>query len=252
MESADYLQFKEDSIDHLCELQEEFKRLFPIDSSTEWYYDDGLGVFTLKSDSHVLYFKYVKVGSYSQNSNTWKWSWDNDHTYETVKRGMEKVKLFGEEKNYHELTTGLIKEEREIGWEMTAIANQFINGFGAYRVTSDHLDLYFLFIKEVDSESYKKLKEKYVECGEHGSRRIAFVCQHLNLETKTGFEEAFPTHKGMELGEDDDFQSWCDECEKVRLKEDGWDEETMKFAKIKLVCENCYFELKDFNLGEKK
>jgi hypothetical protein len=53
----------------------------------------------------------------------------------------------------------------------------------------------------------------------------------------------------MELEEDDDFQAWCDECEKEKLKTDGWNDESMKFASIKLVCERCYFELKVFNLN---
>jgi hypothetical protein len=56
----------------------------------------------------------------------------------------------------------------------------------------------------------------------------------------------------MELGEDDDLQVWCDECEKVRLKTGGWNEESEKFAKIKLISEKCYFEIKGFNLGYKK
>lgn len=54
----------------------------------------------------------------------------------------------------------------------------------------------------------------------------------------------------MELDKDDDFQAWCSECEKERLKTDGWNDESMEFAKIKLVCERCYFGIKEFNLDE--
>ena len=69
----------------------------------------------------------------------------------------------------------------------------------------------------------------------------------MNTEQKTGFEEAFETYRGMELNEEDDFQAWCSECEKERLKTDGWNDESMEFAKIKLVCERCYFEIKEIN-----
>lgn len=51
----------------------------------------------------------------------------------------------------------------------------------------------------------------------------------------------------MYLDEDDDFQAWCDDCEKVRSENNGWNDEKMEFAKIKLVCEDCYFDLKQFN-----
>jgi hypothetical protein len=76
------------------------------------------------------------------------------------------------------------------------------------------------------------------------------VCQHLNETNRVGFEEAFATYPGMPLEEDDDLQAWCDECEKERLRTDGWNDESMEFAKIKLVCERCYFSIKDFQLSE--
>ncbi|MDR4954648.1 hypothetical protein REB14_20900 [Chryseobacterium sp. ES2] len=91
------------------------------------------------------------------------------------------------------------------------------------------------------------LKQKNVDCCTHGYSRSAFVCQHLDLETPKGFEEAFDTYKGMDLEEEEDLQAWCSECEKIRNEYDGWDEESEKFAGITLVCENCYFELKEFN-----
>lgn len=54
----------------------------------------------------------------------------------------------------------------------------------------------------------------------------------------------------MELNEEIDFQAWFSECEKERVKTDGWNDESMEFDKIKLVCENCYFMIKEFNLNE--
>jgi hypothetical protein len=33
----------------------------------------------------------------------------------------------------------------------------------------------------------------------------------------------------MQLDEDDDFQAWCSECEKARLKSDGWNDESEEF-----------------------
>ena len=91
------------------------------------------------------------------------------------------------------------------------------------------------------------MKQMTVDCGIHGFRRPAFICQHLNREEKKGFEESFASHKGMDLDDEDDFAAWCDECEQVRVDKDGWNEESEKFAKIKLVCEDCYFELKECN-----
>jgi hypothetical protein len=252
MKAEPYLLFRERCIDEFYSLQEEFKKKYDIDNHISWKYDHGLGIFTLKFQEHEFYFEYVNVGSYSNKTQTWRWSWDNEYTPNSVKLGMDKIPEFGRGKGYESLTTGLIEGDIETGWQMTAMANTLIKGFGAYRAPSDPLDTYFLFTNEVDEETYKKLKEKHVECGTHGSRRRAFICQHLNHNIKTGFEEAFPTWPDMKFEyEDDDFQAWCDECEKIRVKYDGWNEESEKFAKIKLICETCYFELKQFNIGNK-
>lgn len=70
----------------------------------------------------------------------------------------------------------------------------------------------------------------------------------MNLESPKGFHEAFETQKGMDLDDEEDFQAWCDDCEKIRIKYDGWNENSETFAKIKLICENCYFDLKNFNI----
>jgi hypothetical protein len=55
----------------------------------------------------------------------------------------------------------------------------------------------------------------------------------------------------MALANDNDFQAWRDECEVVRQKEGEWNEASMAFAEIKLVCERCYFEMKELNLGHR-
>ncbi len=91
-------------------------------------------------------------------------------------------------------------------------------------------------------------KDKYVKCDEHDHGRIAFVCKHLLQKNIVGFHEAFETSEGMDLSEDDDFQAWCDECEAVRKAEGEWNEESMAFADIKVVCETCYFKMKEINL----
>ncbi len=96
------------------------------------------------------------------------------------------------------------------------------------------------------------IKDRYIQCGLHEYRRRAFVCKHLNLETKVGFQEAFETFEDMKLSEDDDFQAWCTECEAVRQQEGEWNERSEAFAEIKLVCEKCYFAMKELNLRQDK
>jgi len=75
-------------------------------------------------------------------------------------------------------------------------------------------------------------EERVVQCGSHGSRRAAFVCQHLVRGSGLGFF--------VPDVPEEDLQAWCSECEEVRLKFDGWHEESEKFARITLICDMCF------------
>lgn len=245
-----YEQYNRQSFDNLIQIQEKFKETFEIDSYANWFYDGETELLRLyNNDDDEIYFKYVSIGTYSLKSETWMWSWFNKHSIEKSKNQLLVVKEFGIENNYEKLHNGTFSSDEYDGWELSSICLNFVNGIGIYKVNTDNLDIFMLITNLVDKSlpEIKKLKQKTVDCGSHGYSRPAFVCQHLNLESPKGFEEAFETYLGMELDEEDDFQAWCSECEKVRIEYNGWNEESEKFAGIKLICENCYFELKDFN-----
>jgi len=238
--------YKDDCVEELMTRQDEFMKFYDINSYEHWYYDDGIGVFDFKSDDgRSLYFKHAKVGSYSTKTDTWKWSWDYESTESHVRRLIGKVREFGESKNFDELTTGLLNGDEYTGWAMTAIAVKLLNAIGSYRVPQDHLFVYFIFTNQLTQEEYDAVKAKYIACNVHESGRVAFICQHLNKETYTGFHEAFDPDTITD--DDDGYQAWCDECEVVRLEEDGWNDTSMAYAKIKLICDKCYFEIKAAN-----
>lgn len=246
-----YENFASKEIQNLISIQNKFKESFIIDSYKNWFYDGETELLRLyNSDEDEIFFKYIPIGSYSLNSKTWMWSWFNDSTIEKSKQETSKIKNFGIENHYNKLTQGTFTSDEYDGWEFLAISLKILGGIGTYKINSEHLEIYMLITEHIfseDSDKIKKLKQKKVECKNHGFARPAFVCQHLNFEKQKGFEEAFETFEGMDLEEGEDFQAWCNECEKIRIKFDGWNEESEKFAKIKLVCENCYFELKKFN-----
>jgi hypothetical protein len=207
---------------------------------------------TFSTGDQELNFKYFDIGSFSERSNTWKWSWDNDSTLENVKQQVNIVRHFGQKSNFQKLTTGYFDSDELQAWEFVAIAVKLTKGIGVYRPVNDRqLKMFFVITEFVDHETAKNIKNNYVECDLHDFRRRAFVCKHLNNKTKVGFEEAFETFEDMELLEDDDFQAWCTECEAVRQTEGEWNDKSMEFAAIKVVCEKCYFDMKEFNLGHR-
>lgn len=87
----------------------------------------------------------------------------------------------------------------------------------------------------------------YVYCDDHKKQRRALVCGHVSSKHKTGFYESRETWKGMPLGEDEDFEAWCENCEKVRTAEGEWNEKSEECLELAVVCEDCYFKMKAFN-----
>lgn len=238
--------YTDECVAEMSLLQNEFMTLYDISSYEEWFYNHRIGAFHFKSnDERNLYFKYIAVGSFSTNDNTWKWLWGNDSTPGYVQRAFEKVKAFGHANNFKLLTQEIIDGDEYTGWNMTCLTSKLMNAIGMYRVPHEQLFIYFIFIDELTQEQYHSLKDKWINCGTHDVRRVAFICQHLNKYKYTGFHEAFESDPLIEDG--DDYQGWCDECERERLKENGWNDTSMAFAKIKAICNMCYFEIKNRN-----
>ena len=246
----DFDSFKNSCFDEISLVQDSFITLYDINSYENWFYDDGIGVFNFKSDDgRDLYFKYVKVGSFSTTTSTWNWSWNNELTTYTVKRGIEKVIAFGNTHGFQELTKGIIDGEEYTGWDCTVVTAKLLNAIGMYRIPHEHLFIYFIFTSELNDSEYANLKSKSIECEKHESGLVAYVCKHLINNDNIGFHEAFESNPLIE--QDDDYQAWCDVCENERLKEGEWNDTSMAFADIKLVCDQCYFEIKERNQNNK-
>ena len=251
MKNLTYTDYSEKCVEDLKSLQENFNKKYNLDWYENWFYDQATGLLTFSTGEKELNFKYLEVGTYSKNTNTWKWSWDNTNTLPKVKEKVSLIKDFGQKFNHQKLTSGYFESTEEEAWEFTAIATKIVNGISSYRPVSDHLLIFMVILEFVDNETAQDIKDKYVSCNAHESGRRAFVCKHLNKTAKVGFEESFETYEDMELLDDDDFQAWCDKCESVRQQEGEWNDTSMKFADIKIVCEQCYFEMKELNLGHK-
>ena len=248
----DYASFAATSVAEVKMIQDKFQRDYNLTWYEDWSYDQYTGLLTFTTSDKELNFRYFNVGSFSEKSKTWKWSWANESTLDSIKGPARLIREFGQRSNFPKFTDGHFESDEIEAWEFTAIAAKLCNGIGVYRPIGDaQLKLFLVISEYVDNEAAQKIKDRYVECRHHDYARRAFVCKHLNHTTKVGFQEAFETAEGMELSEEDDFQAWCDECEVVRKKEGEWNDKSMALAEIQLVCEHCYFEMKELNLGHR-
>ena len=96
MDILDYDNFAETCLEELKILQDKFKDKYDVDWYDNWFYNQSTGLLTFSTGDQELNFKYFDVGSFSEKSNTWKWSWDNDSTLDNVKEKVNIVKEFGQ------------------------------------------------------------------------------------------------------------------------------------------------------------
>jgi len=80
-----------------------------------------------------------------------------------------------------------------------------------------------------------------VHCERHGPQPEAYVCDHLFRESRKGFVTS-TSRPDNPLPD-----AWCFACEQVRLAHGGWNEESEKHLTVRLVCGDCYQEIKDRN-----
>ena len=114
-----YTDFLTECFEELEQQQERFIEEYDINSFPKWFYDQASGILTFSIENQELNFRYHEVGTFSKLSNTWKWSWDNEHTLKKVKERLEEVRLLGEHKGFKKLTTGLFESSEEEGWDFT-------------------------------------------------------------------------------------------------------------------------------------
>ena len=82
-----------------------------------------------------------------------------------------------------------------------------------------------------------------VECSEHGTRDAAFVCAHLTQGEELGFHTGYSEDEPDELYPD----AFCDACLAVYEQEGEWNDTAEAHANIKLVCADCYMEIRERN-----
>jgi hypothetical protein len=243
-----YIDYLTDCFTELEKKQSKLEQLYEINSFTKWEYDNASGILTLTKSDKIINFRYYIVGTYSKELKTWKWSQKNSETLKNVELEIIKIKSFGIKNNFENLVADEFATHEEIGWELSSICINLIGGIGVYRPFHNETNIHLVLTEFVDIETAENEKSKYVDCENHDRRRRAFVCQHLTESSKNGFEESFESYENMEFEfEDDDFIAWCNKCEQNRLKEGGLEGKCWEEAQFKIVCEKCYFKIKESN-----
>jgi hypothetical protein len=94
--------------------------------------ETGELVFSNKGIPAVI-AKFQFVGSFSETSKTWLWSWGNSSILPALSQKIEMIKQYGEKNDFLKLTERKWSADQGDGWEMAAITNYLLNAKGIYR-----------------------------------------------------------------------------------------------------------------------
>jgi hypothetical protein len=146
MDAVQYNVLLKQSREYLLKQQDIITRQFGLNDYERMDYEQDTGkmIFTVKDGRKVI-MSFQVVGSISDRSNTWMWSWDNPYLLENVTEGMFKVKEYGEKNGLEKLVNPRWPGNDDDGWEMTAIATWVLKAKGAFSFISDEMLVFVVF-----------------------------------------------------------------------------------------------------------
>ncbi len=145
------------SYEYLNNQQKEVEEKYGIGKYQNWFYDQVKGTLTF-SDNGIdkIIIQYEEVGSISNISNTWLWSWANPHLEDKIKTEIGLVKQYGEKHKLEKLIKRKWAADEYDGWEMTAIAAYLMKAKGAYRVPTENILSFKIFKEIIDLREIEK------------------------------------------------------------------------------------------------
>jgi hypothetical protein len=89
------------------------------------------------------------IGTYSKETKTWLWAWNNPWTSDKLKNDSLRVNDFGASHGVERLLNPKWEATEEDGWDMTAVAAHLVSAEGAYRLPNREV-MIFMLLKNIE------------------------------------------------------------------------------------------------------
>jgi hypothetical protein len=149
--TSEFEILRKESYNYLIEQQKIIEDAYGIHKYEDWFYDQETGILTFsnaETKDKIVEIQYEEVGSISNISNTWLWSWANPHIEPKVRTEIEIVRDYGKENDLESLTKSKWIADEYDAWEMTAISAYLMKAKGAYRFPLENT-FSFVIYKEI-------------------------------------------------------------------------------------------------------
>jgi Family of unknown function (DUF6882) len=109
--------------------------------------DDASMTFT-DASRPPLRFAVTLVGSLSERTHTWMWSWANEHVDRRLVRDAWRLRHFAEVRGTPALAEGCYEADEVNAWEMTSVAAHLLGAPAVYRAPMGDLK-WFMLLDEI-------------------------------------------------------------------------------------------------------
>ena len=149
---GEYEQFAHECVHEAIALNKIWMEKYRIGKWQRWDYslEDCTLTFSEAGQPKVV-CDIRAVGSVQGES--WEWSWGNRNLPDSCKDRMEEMRSFGEEKQWHKLTSLFLDSGDDyLGWELASVAVHVLGGIGTYRCPDSETPGYFMYLIILSSQ----------------------------------------------------------------------------------------------------
>jgi len=145
--ATDWEELVEQAYAYASACQERMEEEFSLSSWARYHYDqERAQIEFADGDRPGLTADIRIIGSTSNLSNTWLWSWDNPSILDGSKEAVHLLQRFGTQHGFERLREAKWPADEIDAWEMTSIACLLFQGAGVYRAPDDHGTTYLVLL----------------------------------------------------------------------------------------------------------
>jgi len=114
--------------------REKLETEYGLSKYDRWDLDQETGELVFSNGGvPAIIAKFQFVGSVSETTQTWLWSWANASILPRLSQEVEAVREYGRKHSFSKLTERKWAADERDGWEMAAVTNYLLKANGVYR-----------------------------------------------------------------------------------------------------------------------
>jgi hypothetical protein len=144
MTSEEFDRFVDRARAELESKQESLTRSYGFGRYEKFWFDQLTGKLQLKDSSGRVEVEadVTPIGSFSENSGTWKWAWSNESIVDALRQRSERLKELHAITGMDVFAAPAFRADEQMAWDATAMAVSHLGCMGCYRMPSKHLEVF--------------------------------------------------------------------------------------------------------------